>query len=104
MECVRDEIFGPVVVVLPFENLDEVVARANASDYGLAAGVWSSNVNTVQRATTGLRAGTVYVNGWGLTDPAAPFGGFNQSGYGRDLGPDSLDGYLETKSVWTFVN
>ncbi|MET0455757.1 MAG: aldehyde dehydrogenase family protein [Mycobacterium sp.] len=104
MECVRDEIFGPVVVVLPFDTLDEVVDRANASDYGLAAGVWSTNVNTVHRATSGLRAGTVYVNGWGLTDPAAPFGGYNQSGYGRDLGPDSLDGFLETKSVWTFVD
>jgi phenylacetaldehyde dehydrogenase len=104
MECVREEIFGPVVVVLPFDTLEEVIERANASDYGLAAGVWSTNVNTVQKATSGLRAGTVYVNGWGLTDPAAPFGGYNQSGYGRDLGPDSLDGFLETKSVWTFVN
>lgn len=104
MECAREEIFGPVVVVLPFDDLGEVVRRANASDYGLAAGVWTSDINTAHKATAALRAGTVYVNGWGLTDPAAPFGGFNQSGYGRDLGPDSLDGFLETKSVWTFVN
>lgn len=104
MECVREEIFGPVVVVLPFDEFDEVIDRANSSDYGLAAGVWTSNVNTAHKATSALRAGTVYVNGWGLTDPAAPFGGFNQSGYGRDLGPDSLDGFLETKSVWTFIN
>ncbi|GHF68252.1 phenylacetaldehyde dehydrogenase [Amycolatopsis bartoniae] len=102
MECVREEIFGPVVVVLPFDDADEVARRANASDYGLAAGVWTGSVATEHAMTRALRAGTVYVNGWGLTDPAAPFGGFAQSGYGRDLGPDSLDGYLETKSVWTF--
>ena len=101
MECVREEIFGPVLVVLAFDHIDEVIERANASDYGLAAGIWTKNVNTVQAMTRRLQAGTVYVNGWGLTDPAAPFGGFHQSGYGRDLGPDSLDGYLETKSVWT---
>lgn len=104
MECVREEIFGPVVVVLPFDDIDEVIERANASDYGLAAGVWTNNIKTAHTMTSRLRAGTVYVNGWGLTDPAAPFGGYNQSGYGRDLGPDSLDGYLETKSVWTFLN
>ena len=104
MECVREEIFGPVVTVLPFDDLDEVIERANSSDYGLAAGVWTTNINTAQKAVSRLRAGTVYVNGWGLTDPAAPFGGFKQSGYGRDLGPDSLDGFLETKSVWTFVH
>ncbi|MGI8311877.1 aldehyde dehydrogenase family protein [Saccharopolyspora hattusasensis] len=102
MECVREEIFGPVVVVLPFDDADEVARRANASDYGLAAGVWTGSVATEHTMSRALRAGTVYVNGWGLTDPAAPFGGFAQSGYGRDLGPDSLDGYLETKSVWTF--
>ncbi|SEB30365.1 aldehyde dehydrogenase family protein [Streptomyces melanosporofaciens] len=101
MECVREEIFGPVVVVLPFSEADEVAHRANAGDYGLAAGIWTSDVNTEHRVTRKLRAGTVYVNGWGLTDPAAPFGGFAQSGYGRDLGPESLDGYLETKAVWT---
>lgn len=101
MECAREEIFGPVVVVLAFDHIDEVIERANAGDYGLAAGIWTTNVNTVQTMTRRLQAGTVYVNGWGLTDPAAPFGGFHQSGYGRDLGPDSLDGYLETKSVWT---
>jgi phenylacetaldehyde dehydrogenase len=103
MECAREEIFGPVVVVLPFDDTDEVVERANRTDYGLAAGLWTKNIDTAHAVTRGLRAGTVYVNGWGLTDPAAPFGGYNQSGYGRDLGPDSLDGYLETKSVWTFL-
>ncbi|WP_435122235.1 aldehyde dehydrogenase family protein [Amycolatopsis thermoflava] len=102
MECAREEIFGPVVVVLPFDDAEEAARRANASDYGLAAGLWTGSVATEHAMTRALRAGTVYVNGWGLTDPAAPFGGFAQSGYGRDLGPDSLDGYLETKSVWTF--
>ena len=102
MACAREEIFGPVLTVLPFEDTAEVLRRADDSEYGLAAGVWTQHVSTAHRATKALRAGTVYVNGWGLTDPAAPFGGFRQSGYGRDLGPDSLEGYLETKSVWTF--
>jgi len=102
MACAREEIFGPVLTVLPFDDVDEVLRRADDSEYGLAAGVWTADVSTVHRATKALRAGTIYVNGWGLTDPAAPFGGFRQSGYGRDLGPESLEGYLETKSVWTF--
>ncbi|MCE0764236.1 aldehyde dehydrogenase family protein [Pseudonocardia kujensis] len=102
MACATEEIFGPVLTVLPFDDTDEVLRRADASEYGLAAGIWTTDVATAHRATKALRAGTVYVNGWGLTDPAAPFGGYRQSGYGRDLGPDSLEGYLETKSVWTF--
>lgn len=102
MTCAVDEIFGPVVTILPFDDIDEVVRRADASEYGLAAGVWSRDVTTVHQVTAALRAGTIYVNGWGLTDPAAPFGGFRHSGYGRDLGPESLDGYLEPKAVWTF--
>ena len=102
MDCAREEIFGPVLTVLPFDDLDEALARTDASEYGLAAGLWTRDVNVAHRATAALRAGTVYVNGWGLTDPAAPFGGFRRSGYGRDLGPESLEGYLETKSIWTF--
>ena len=102
MACAREEIFGPVVSVLPFDDRDEVLRRADDSTYGLAAGVWTRDLATAHIATAALRAGTVYVNGWGLTDAAAPFGGFRQSGHGRDLGPDSLEGYLETKSVWTF--
>jgi aldehyde dehydrogenase (NAD+) len=100
MRVVREEIFGPVACLLPFDTVDEVVARANATSYGLASGVWTRDIGKGHRLTAELKAGSVWVNTYNQFDPAVPFGGYRMSGWGRECGPESLDPYLTTKAVW----
>jgi phenylacetaldehyde dehydrogenase len=99
MKVVREEIFGPVLVAQRFEDINDIAAMANDTPYGLAASVWSNDVRTVNRIVPRLRAGTVWVNCHNFVDPAMPFGGFKQSGYGREHGRVVLDLYTEVKSV-----
>ncbi len=100
MTIAREEIFGPVLAVLAFDDLDEAVHLANRSMYGLAAGIWTRDISKAHRVARAIKAGTVWINTYNIYDPAAPFGGYKQSGFGRDLGRVALDGYTETKTVW----
>ncbi|MBE3594162.1 MAG: aldehyde dehydrogenase family protein [Candidatus Carbobacillus altaicus] len=100
MSIAREEVFGPVLAVLPFKDEKDVVRRANDSDYGLVAGVWTNDVRRGLRVAHELHAGTVWINGYNLLDPTSPWGGFKQSGLGREMGRYALEHYTETKSVW----
>jgi aldehyde dehydrogenase (NAD+)/phenylacetaldehyde dehydrogenase len=100
MRVAQEEIFGPVVVAMPFSDEDDLVRKANDTVYGLGAAVWSSDAKRAHRVAHKLRAGTVWVNCYGAVDPAMPFGGYKESGHGREMGQYAIDLYTEVKSVF----
>ena len=100
MRIAQEEIFGPVAAVMPVADVDEAIKVANDTIYGLAATVWTSDLSKAHTVARGIKAGTVWVNGSGMFDPSTSFGGYKQSGFGRELGLHSMEAYTETKSVW----
>jgi aldehyde dehydrogenase (NAD+) len=103
MRIAREEIFGPVVSVIPFKDENDAVLQGNDTAYGLAAGVWTRDVSKAHRVARAIRAGTVWVNCYNVIDPVAPFGGYKESGYGRELGKYAIELYTNVKSVWLKV-
>ncbi len=100
LKLVQEEIFGPVAAVTAFDSFDELISRANATQYGLAAGVWTRDISKAHRYAHAVQAGTVWINGYGMIDPAAPFGGYKMSGFGREMGKEAIDLYTQVKTVW----
>ena len=103
MKVVREEIFGPVLVASPFSDLDEIAAVANDSDYGLGAGIWTKDISKAHALAKKLKAGTVWINCYNVFDAALPFGGYKQSGWGREMGHEALNAYTEVKAVTTHL-
>ncbi len=104
MKVVREEIFGPVVTAIPFKSIEEIAVKANDSVYGLAAGVWTRDIKKAHKIASLLRAGTVWVNCYNIFDAAMPFGGYKQSGWGREMGHEVLEQYTEVKVVCTPIS
>ena len=100
MRIAQEEIFGPVISAIPFKDTDELIARANATMFGLGSGVWTRDVSKAHRLASAIRAGSVWVNCYQAMDPAMPFGGYKMSGYGRESGLQQMDEYLNVKAVW----
>ncbi|HKH91483.1 MAG TPA: aldehyde dehydrogenase family protein, partial [Gemmatimonadaceae bacterium] len=103
MKICRDEVFGPVLACQPFDDIDELIHLSNDSDYGLACAVWTRDLDTANKVSRLVNAGSIYVNCHSIVDPAMPFGGFKQSGWGREHGPEAIDMYMETKAVCTLL-
>ncbi len=103
MKVVQEEIFGPVVTAIPFKDVDDVIAQGNDTAYGLAAGVWTKDISKAHRVADKLRAGTVWINCYNIFDAAMPFGGYKQSGWGREMGHDALELYTQKKAVCTML-
>ena len=101
---VREEIFGPVLVATPFDDVDEVVRRANDTRYGLAANIWTRDLSRAHLMARGLQAGTVWINTHGMNDPSAPFGGMKESGWGREVGEEGVLHYTETKTITALLD
>jgi len=104
MKIAREEIFGPVLSVIKFRDVDDLIAQANDTIYGLAAGVWTRDIKKAHYIASKLKAGTVWINTYNIYDPASPFGGYKQSGFGRELGMHALSHYTQVKSVWVDMN
>ena len=99
MELAQEEVFGPVLAVMPFDTEEEAITIANDTRYGLASGVWTTNLSRAMRMTRAINAGTVWINTYRVAQSMAPFGGFKDSGYGKERGIQALDEYLRTKNV-----
>jgi aldehyde dehydrogenase (NAD+) len=104
MTIAREEIFGPVLASIEFADIDEAIARANDTPYGLAAGVWTRDIKKAHYIARKLQAGTVWINTYNVYDTAAPFGGYKQSGFGREMSAHALEHYTQIKSVWVDLN
>ena len=101
MEIAREEIFGPVLATLEFGSVDEAISLGNRVRYGLAAAVWTRDIKKALRVARDIRAGTVWINTYNFYDPGLPFGGYKQSGFGRERGEEAMHEYTQVKSVWT---
>ncbi|RYH05591.1 MAG: aldehyde dehydrogenase family protein, partial [Alphaproteobacteria bacterium] len=100
MRIAQEEIFGPVISAIPFDDIEEVIIRANATSFGLGSGLWTRDVNKAHRLARSIRAGSVWINCYQAMDPAVPFGGYKMSGYGRESGKQHVEEYLNVKAVW----
>jgi len=99
MTIVKEEIFGPVVTAMPFKDIDDIAQVANATSFGLASGIWTKDISKAHKLAKRLRAGTVWINCYNIFDAALPFGGYKESGWGREMGHEALSNYLETKAI-----
>jgi acyl-CoA reductase-like NAD-dependent aldehyde dehydrogenase len=105
MKIAQEEIFGPVAAVIPVDDVEDAIRTANQTIYGLAAGIWTRDVGKAHRLAREIQAGTVWINTYNQYDSASPFGGYKQSGFGRDLGYQAaLEKYTQVKSVWVSVD